>query len=222
MVYDSRLRDPKKSTGGNPSTVELSYRMGGGRTAVDTKAAHLSVTNPPSPSGLRMTGEATSRNPWKIAWAIVGGLAVLVGLVTGVLTLRDKFTGPPTFNAMIESTDQSVDFVNFLKSNDGKQVHLDVTCKYSSTACHVPSSNESLPGETILVLYTQHPCSDMFECTSGAYWLNLTKDPTSNVQINNGQYGAGSLVVKGPFSVAVEGQLGSNPPDVTNVTLRGR
>src|SRR3954451_1953095 len=123
-----------------------------------------------------MTGQVSSRNPWKIAWAIVGGLAVLVGLVTGVLTLRDKLTGPPTFESMIASTDQSADFANFLKRNDGKQVHLDVTCRASSTACHWANSNkgESSSDETRLALYTLHPCSDMFECTSGAYWLDLT------------------------------------------------
>jgi hypothetical protein len=171
-----------------------------------------------------MTGQASSRNPWKLTWAVVAGVGVLVGLVTGLFTLRDKLTGPPTFQSMIESTDQAADFASFLKDSDGKQVQLDVTCKWSSTACHWANSNkgESSPDEEILVLYTSQPCDDMFACTSGAYWLNLTKDPTSNVQINNGQYGAGSLVVKGSFSVGVEGQLGSTPPEVTNVALRGK
>jgi FHA domain len=185
-------------------------------------ADYVGISIPPGHQP--MTEQVSSRNPWKIAWTIVGGLAVLVGLVTGVLTLKDKLTGPPTFKAMIESTDQSVAFANFLKNNDGKQVHLDVTCKWSSTACHLanPNIGESSPDETMLVLYTLHPCSRILECTSGAYWLHLTKDPSSNVQIDNGAYGAGSLVVKGPFSVTVEGQLGSAPPEVTNVSLRGR
>jgi hypothetical protein len=171
-----------------------------------------------------VTGQISSRNPWKLAWGVVAGIAVLVGLLTGLLTLRDKLTGPPTFKSIIESTSQAADFASFLKDNDGEQVHLDVTCKWSSTACHWANSNEgeSSPDENILVLYTSHSCDDMFACTSGAYWLNLTEDPSSNVQINNGRYGAGSLMVKGSFSVGVEGQLGSTPPEVTNVALRGK
>lgn len=171
-----------------------------------------------------MTGQDGSRNPWKIAWAIVGGVAVLVGLVTGVLTLQGQLTGPPTFKSTIESVDQSADFAIFLKDNDGKQVQLDVTCKSSSTACDMPNADEApaLSNQDTLVLYTLHPCDHMFECFSGAYWIHLTKDPSSNAQINNGGYGAGSWVVKGPFSVNVEGQLGSRPPEIMNVTLRGR
>ena len=170
-----------------------------------------------------MPGQDSSRNPWKIAWAIVGGVAVLVGLVTGVLTLRDQLMGPPTFKSTIESVDQSADFANFLKDNDGKQVQLDVTCKWSSTACHIPTADEAseLLNEAILVLYTLHPCDDI-GCTSGAYWLHLTQDPSANVQIDNGSYGAGSLVVKGSFSVNFAGQLGGWPPEVMNVYLRGK
>ncbi|MCU1442374.1 MAG: hypothetical protein JWQ59_524 [Cryobacterium sp.] len=178
-----------------------------------------------------MTGQdsSRSRNPWKIAWAIVGGVAVLVGLATGVLTLQSQLTGPPTFRSTIESVDQSADFANFLKDNDGKQVQLDVTCKSSSTGCYLPNADEAsflsnLFDGQVLVLYTLHPCDgdDMFLCTSGTYWLDLTEDPTANVQINNGSYGAGSLVVKGSFSVNVEGQLGSLPPEIMSVNVRGR
>lgn len=171
-----------------------------------------------------MIGHDSKRNPWKIAWALVGGVAVVVGLVSGLLTLWGQLTGPPTFKATIESVDQSADFVTFLKNNDGKQVQLDVTCIWSSTACHMPTADEasSLLDGNILVLYTLQPCYDMFQCTSGAYWLHLTEDPTANVQIDNGGYGAGSLVVKGTFSVNVAGPLGAWPPEVMNVYLRGK
>jgi hypothetical protein len=174
-----------------------------------------------------MTAQSSSRNPWKIAWAIVGGVALLVGLVTGALTLRSQLTGPPTFSSTIESVDQSADFANFLKDNDGKQVQLDVACKSSSTACQLAYEDWAraiLPDGHILVLYTLHPCQDINKCLpdSGQYWLHITQDPSANVQVDNGRYGAGSLVLKGSFSVVVVGQLASEPPWVMNVRIRGK
>jgi sulfur transfer protein SufE len=61
--------------------------------------------------------------------------------------------------------------------------------------------------------------SRTFEGCEGAYWIEI--DPSGDVQVDNGSFGAGNLVVKGPFSVLVEGMKGSAPPDVNVVSLRG-
>jgi hypothetical protein len=168
-----------------------------------------------------MTQGVEQRNWWKVAWGIVAGLGVLVGLTTGVLTIRDKLAGTPTFTGTIDTTDQAASFTSFLNKNDGKRVKLNVTCTWFSTACHLPTADE-MPGDsTVMALYPSQPCSDMFDCP-GVYWLTFSADPSSDVQLDNGQYGAGSLVAKGSFAVVVRGQVGSTPPGVTSVDLHAQ
>ena len=62
------------------------------------------------------------------------------------------------------------------------------------------------------------PCPGADGC-AGAYWFAI--DPSGDVQVDNGRFGAGNLVVKGPFAVLVEGMKGSTPEEVSVISLRG-
>ena len=154
--------------------------------------------------------DATKGKAWKRAWAVVGGIALIVGLVTGALTLREKLAGTPTFKATIDTTQKAADFVDFLQDNDGKRVQLDVTCRGDSV-CEIGDPSDQRYTDT-MILSPEGPTM---------YQLDFIVDQSSAVQIDNGEYGAGTLVAKGPFSIVYRGQVGSVPEFVREIQLRG-
>ena len=157
----------------------------------------------------------TSITGKKVA-AFIGIIAAIITIIAGGIAIWQAIhpNGPDTFEGDVTQASTANSLISFLQSHDGKVIRLDITCVSPgpSTACDVSSSsNDSNP---ILPL----PVGG--DGSSAAYWLHL--DPAgTNVEMDNGSYGAGSLVIRGYFEVSVRGVLGSDPPNVQNVFLTG-
>jgi hypothetical protein len=112
-------------------------------------------------------------------WQVVAGFAVLVGLLTGVVALLDRFTGPaptptpvptaaptprpttPTITEDISSATGAQRFVDFAEAASGQRVRLDLSCfeTVAKPACILePSDIEfDVPWDWLWV-FTGEPC----------------------------------------------------------------
>ena len=147
--------------------------------------------------------------------ALIGTVAAIVGIIGGTIGIVKACKpqgpqGPAAFTADLGQQANVDNLVSFAKSNDGKVVRLEVTCRSDSPFCN-GNIKPDRPEEAALL-----PVS----ASVGKYWFHIyTKD--SDATANNGSYGAGSLVVKGYFTVNVQGVLGAEPQDVQNIELHG-
>ncbi|HWS82849.1 MAG TPA: hypothetical protein VN207_01170 [Ktedonobacteraceae bacterium] len=155
---------------------------------------------------------------WKQIGALIGILAAFIGIVTGAMAIVqslqnriDRFEGDVTQQGTADS------FINFAKDHDTKVVWLNITCvrgSLSVSCCAATRIDCDAPpqmGKDIIL---------SVHGTSAKYWFHINA-ADSDAQINNGSYGAGSLVIKGYFEFSVQGVLGAEPQDVQNVFLKG-
>jgi hypothetical protein len=174
-------------------------------------------------------------------WQIVAALAVLVGLMTGIVTLFDRFTAAPTpvvtpapttpaIKADISSAAGASTLVGFLAAQSGKLVDLDLSCfeTVASPACILEGSGlEVAPGEgeeLLLWLFTQAPCfaplviqptetRDYQACQgTSVLWIDPRTDG-SPVTLSNIQ-GASTTAIRGPWELADLGGSGVFPGNI--------
>lgn len=145
--------------------------------------------------------------------AILATIAALIGIVGGAIAVWqfvqnrvDRFEGDVTHQATADR------LVNFATGHDARVVWLNLTCRASTAPAPACDGNTPPPFDEQALL--------PIHASSGRYWLHIYT-AGSDVQADNGPYGAGSLVVKGYFTISVRGVLGSDPPDVQNVDLHG-
>jgi hypothetical protein len=146
----------------------------------------------------------------RYGWKLIVGLGIIAALVVSVIQLRDRLSGTPDYVGSVAQRDGAQDFIEFLESHDGSVVKLDVSC-------------DSSPGGTCESTETVDlwVAPDGVENAETPYAIDTVTDATSDVQVDNGEFGAGGLVIKGRFSVLVKGELGSTLPGVQNIQLRG-
>jgi hypothetical protein len=148
------------------------------------------------------------------AW--IGTAAAIIGIIGGIIGIAKACEddpppkGPATFTGELNSPTSADKFVSLANANDGKVVRLNVTCRYGGLVCE-GNSRPSLTGEdALLPVFTR----------TGRYYFHIYTEG-SDATANNGSYGAGSLVVKGYFTVNVQGELGSEGRGIQNVDLHG-
>lgn len=155
----------------------------------------------------------------KKLWGAVVAISILVGIVAGIVTIYQLFQNRiDRFEGDIGEQAKADGLVDFVQSHDAKVVWFNVVC------------HEDLPG---------HPCETgvagseldqqsraegklviAVHATSGDYWFHVKTD-NSNAEADNGPYGAGSIVIKGYFTVSVRGRTGITPPNIQNFNLDG-
>jgi hypothetical protein len=167
-------------------------------------------------------GEKRWRHLGRRGWAAIGAVALLVGLLSSVLALREQLFGgsdTPRFAGSVATPKGARSFTHFLTTHDGNPVTLDITCLHDNgPMCFAADAHLASLGYSMQVFAGAIPCPGPKGCP-GAYWFRIMRE--GDVQVDNGPCGAGNLVVKGPFSVRVEGRTGTTPPNVKVVILRG-
>ena len=146
----------------------------------------------------------------------------MLGATASVLSILAFFSDGdvPRFTAEISSLSSARAFVTFIEAHDQEIISLDITCTESDTArCLTRGGVPGRPGVVVKV-YTGEDCRETDDCP-GTYWINVQYEGT-DAHVANGPTGAGSVTVKGYFSVALQGVLGNTAPvEVLNVRLRG-
>lgn len=163
-------------------------------------------------------------------WKMVGGIALLVGLIGGVLSLWDRHSSKePKFKGELSQRSIAAAFIKFTKNNDGRPVQLDLSCspKTDSTACIPDPALNGSPGMgLVLWVFPGPPCftgpDDYGEgvprCDDGRVLFIRTED--SDAVVAGGSTGAGSIVVRGRFVVRTQGPGGTLfPPNVSTTYL---
>jgi hypothetical protein len=157
------------------------------------------------------------RARWSRAWQVVGALAVLVGLVTGVVALYDRFqprSGSPTFKGDISSEANATALVAFAGEHDGQLVALDLYCDEGvrESACF-PEAQWG--GWEIMWVFTDGRCfsrdhaTPLGACVGGnAFWIDMDTPGTTAIY-DNGPAGAGTYVLRGRFHLRGAGYGGS-------------
>jgi hypothetical protein len=120
---------------------------------------------------------------------------------------------PAAFSSALTDQSAALGFIGFLQGHDGRTVHLDVHCNGSDAA---PCSSTQ---QAELAVYTGQKCgtSSVGGACPGAWWFEIS-DP-NHAALTANEVGAGSLKVKGFFTVKVQGARGDKPPGVMNVLL---
>lgn len=175
----------------------------------------------------------------KWGWLSTGkGIALLITAILGVpvagYKLYDSYIehqGTPTFSGRIEEQDTAQDFVDFLNDHDDEVVELDVECvPFDEPAWCTQADSETYTeygqfggdagdAASLLEVFTETPCAASQDWCDGTYWVFPILLNGSDERVDNGEFGAGALVVKGEFKVAMYGGLGSKPAAVDNVTI---
>jgi hypothetical protein len=174
-------------------------------------------------------------------WQIVAALAVLVGLLTGIVTLFDRFTAAPppvvtpapttpSIRTDISSAAGATELVDFAEAQAGKLVDLDLSCfeTVASPACILEPSGPEVAVEgddsLLLWLFTQAPCfapqlvqpietRDLESCLgTNVIWVDPDTEG-SPVVLSNIQ-GAGTIAMKGPWELADLGGGGVFPGNI--------
>lgn len=195
-----------------------------------------------------VNGAQPERTPWwKHAWVAIGGLAVVAGLIASLLSIFGFFspktqsssggvgTGPTAPSGLAEYAGElsthagATAFVAFAQENDGKQVHLELSCvdDFETATCYAEPLDEMI----LLWVFTNDRCfieddenADLDSCAgANVFWIGDRAG--SNVSVSNGPSGAGSIEIKGDFGLADQGFGGAIFPvsirswDLTPVPL---
>jgi hypothetical protein len=175
----------------------------------------MAIDTPPVSAG----GHAHGRG-WSWAWRVLGGLALLVGLLTGAVALYDRFLapgGPPSYKADLSATDAATALVAFADAHDGEVVELDLYCDEGvpgirETACFFETVTG---GWEIMWVFTGERCfsrdhtQPLDACVGGnAFWVDAHTPGTTAIMAN-GPGGAGTYILRGRFHVRGAGFGGS-------------
>ncbi len=188
----------------------------------------------PGPPARRSWGARMASNP-KV---LIGAGVTVLGAVASVVTILAFFSsGVPRFAGDVSDAGAAARFVEFATGHDQAIVHVDLECVESEAArCDARSTPPGFDtmGQLVLAVYpgatkpapeacgslvlvaetvpTGAPCEDVS-------WFHVHIPEAGDAQLSNGPTGAGSIVLKGYFSVSVRGPLGTAPPGVSNIVL---
>ncbi len=113
------------------------------------------------------------------------------------------------------------DFLAFADTHDGKVVKLETQCLYHAGARSCVDQADPLNSATVLLdLNDDASCPpDRQGPCDGSVVLFFFEQSASDAQIDNGQYGAGSIVVRGYFTLSKRGHLGTLPATASAIYL---
>ena len=193
----------------NRPAAQFCAKCGGRLTAV--LQSQPSQFHPPEKKPVQMNMHQPQPKKFPISGkqigALIGIIAAIIGITSGGIAIVKSLQNHlDTFEGNVAQQTTADNFVSFTNNHDGKVVWLNITCVSSTVMCFVPGETQ----ETTLPIHA----------TSGEYWFHIDTAGT-DAQANNGQYGAGLLVVKGYFEVSVQGVLGAYPQEVQNTFLKG-
>ncbi|WP_203912375.1 hypothetical protein [Rhizocola hellebori] len=167
-------------------------------------------------------GNASTPRRWT---KLVTAIATIVGVISGAIAIyefvnRDK--GPAVFTGAVDTAAGMRGFLDFADEHDGQLVKLDLKCVYHDDqpmAC-VQQADPLEQAVTVLDLNDDPSCEpDRESACDGSVILYFFADRVADAQIDNGEFGAGSIVVRGYFNLAKRGNLGILPPSVTAIYL---
>jgi hypothetical protein len=156
---------------------------------------------------------------------MAAAIATFIGVISGTIAIyefvnRDK--GPAVFAGTVDSASGMRDFLTFADEHDGELVHLDLKCVYhDDQQMTCVQQEDTLERAVALLDLNDDPgCDpDRESACDGSVILFFFADKVDDAQIDNGDYGAGSIVVHGYFNLAKRGNLGTLPPTVTAIYL---
>lgn len=156
--------------------------------------------------------------------ALIGGVATVIGIISGAIAIADymgRDKGPATFSESLDTTAGMRNFLAFADDNDGKVVRLETQCVYHKGPRSCVDQADPIGDAVVLLDLNADPsCSPERQAPcDGSVVLFLFAQNVSDAQIDNGQYGAGSIVVRGYFTLSKRGNLGTLPPGVTAIYL---
>jgi hypothetical protein len=152
-------------------------------------------------------------------WKIFGGICVLIGAIAGVIVIVAHFQNTiDRFEGDISQQATADGFVSFALGHDTKTVWVNVVCHYYQPGHPCETGDASSPlvsqgeaeNDTVIAVHA----------TAGDYWIHINTAST-DAAADNGSFGAGTIVIKGYFSVNDRGGLGSTPSNVYNILLKG-
>jgi hypothetical protein len=174
--------------------------------------------------GQEAPGQQDGRRFWRRVGAAIGALAAVVGLIAGGLAIVEfvqRASGPATFTDPLHTSAGMRAFLRFADEHDGEVVRLDTRCLYQEgpRTC-VDQSYPIDPDVVLLDLNDGGTCEPDRQgpCDGSVVLYFFTKD-VSEAQIDNGEYGAGSIVVRGYFTLSKRGNLGTLPPGAMAIYL---
>jgi hypothetical protein len=184
--------------------------------AAPAAATQPVTAKPPQPS------EGPNRG-YRLAWAVVAGAAVIVGLIGGVFTLLDRVPGPPqptatpvpttpSISVEVDTAAGAAEFVEFAGAHVGELVDLDVRCieRPDRSPCFSEGSGISVdlatgPEYMFMWLFTGEPCfsittqdRDFHLCQGEALLWVDPRTQGSPADVGN-ITGAGSVAITGPW-----------------------
>jgi hypothetical protein len=172
----------------------------------------------------------------KVAAGIVVGLATIASFVVAWLQLKSQLeqieaqTRPPViFDQRIDSPASVSAFVSFATENDYQVRRVNLEClldEGQGSCAWVRQAVASESGETILYVSTKPGCRlgvlngnpTSADCVT--HWIHVRKGEPFDAQVDNGEYGAGNVVVRGYFAISLRNALGSAPQNVKHIFLR--
>jgi hypothetical protein len=174
------------------------------------------VVAPGNPPGRRRRGGLIA--------AIIGAIATVIGIISGAIAIADylgRDKGPAVFSESVDTASGMRNFLSFADKNDGKVVKLDMRCVYHDGPRTCVDQEDFLHQAAVLLdLNADTSCEpDRQAPCDGSVVLFFFEQSSSEAQIDNGEFGAGSIVVRGYFTLSKRGNLGTLPPGVTAIYL---
>ena len=161
-------------------------------------------------------------------------IAAIVGIATGVLTLRDKIFGtgdppppPPTqpnrdkiayFNGMVGDFERSERFRGFLEAHDGDIVRLKAVFDVDPSHAELDPSSRSDPRVEVYYGCEERPPKGVAPSNVAPYWCSATQILVKGKQHPESQLGFGSGFprLEGYFAVQI---LTGTAQDVTTAVV---
>ena len=191
----------------------------------------------PQPAATSRRGGSPVWRLGKVTAGIVVGLATIASFVVAWLQLNSQLeqieaqTRPPViFDQRIDSPASVSAFISFATENDYqvRRVNLECLLDEGQGSCawvrQAAVATES--GETILYVSTKPGCRLSVQNVNPTgsdcvtHWIHVRKGDPFDAQVDNGEFGAGNVVVRGYFAISLRNALGSAPQNVRHIFLR--
>lgn len=161
---------------------------------------------------------------WRKLAGLVAGVATVIGLITGAIAISDylnRDTGPAKFTESVDTTTGMRNFLAFADEHDGELVRLEFQCVYREGSRSCVDQSDPFGQAAVLLDLNANPACEpdrQYPCDGSVVLYFFVKN-ISEAQIDNGQFGAGSIVIRGYFTLSKRGNLGTLPPGVTAIYL---
>ncbi|MBB5868881.1 hypothetical protein F4553_002260 [Allocatelliglobosispora scoriae] len=165
---------------------------------------------------------ADGKRTRRLIGGIVAGVATLIGITSGVIGIAEFLDrGTPAFAQPIDTVEGMREFLSFADEHDGELVRLETRCVFHDGPMPCSQQGDPLQRASVLLDLNADPSCDpdrVQPCT-GSVVLFFFAENVTDAQIDNGEYGAGSIVVRGYFTVSRRGSLGTLPEGTTAIYL---